>query len=208
MSRYTGAQCRLCRREGMKLFLKGEKCLTPKCIFEHRDYPPGMHNWRRGKVSDFGLQLREKQKVKRYYGLLEKQFRRFFDEATRTTGNTGENLLVMLESRLDNVLRRLNWAYSATDARQMILHGHVKVNGRKVDRPAYLVEAGDIITLKDSEKSRNMVQVRLGRANKTDVPSWLASDESKLEASVTSRPVRDEIPVEIQEQLVVEFCSR
>ena len=208
MSRYTGAQCRLCRREGMKLFLKGEKCLTPKCTFEHREYPPGMHNWRRGKVSDFGLQLREKQKVKRYYGLLEKQFRRFFDEATRTAGNTGENLLVMLESRLDNVLRRLNWAYSATDARQMILHGHFKVNGRKVDRPAYLVEAGDVITVKDSEKSRNMVQVRISRANKADLPSWLATDDSKLEATVKSQPVRDEIPVEIQEQLVVEFCSR
>lgn len=208
MSRYTGPRCRQCRREGVKLFLKGERCTTPKCAFEHRDYPPGAHNWRRGKVSDYGLQLREKQKVKRYYGVLERQFRRFFDDANRMAGNTGENLLVLLESRLDNVVRRLNWAFGISDARQMVTHGHIKVNGHKVDRPAYVVQSGDLISVKDAENSRSLVQVRIGRANKQDIPSWLVSDEAKLEATVKSRPVRDEIPVEIHEQLVVEFCSR
>jgi len=192
----------------MKLFLKGERCQSPKCAFEKRDFPPGARHWRRGKVSDYGLQLREKQKMKRYYCLHEKPFRRLFDEANRMSGNTGVNLMVLLERQLDNVAYRLGFAASMAEARQVIVHGHVHVNGAKVDRPMYLVKQGDVITVKNNERSRNMVTARVGRTAKLVLPSWLALDAAKLEGTVVSLPTRDEVPLEVHEQLVVEFCSR
>ena len=208
MSRYTAAQCRLCRREGVKLLLKGEKCLTPKCVFEHRDYPPGMHNWRRGKVSDFGLQLREKQKVKRYYGVLEKQFRRFFDEATRLSGNTGENLLVMLESRLDNVVYRMGLAASRPQARQLVRHGHFEVNGRKVNIPSFLVQQGDIVAVRPNSQRNTFFKDLAQDLPHRSIPEWLSRDDEALTGRVMALPERKDIDVSIDEHLIVEYYSR
>jgi len=208
MPRDTDSRCRKCRREGTKLFLKGDRCRSPKCAFEKRDYPPGAHHWRRGKVSDYGLQLREKQKIKRYYGLFEKPFRRIFAEANRMTGNTGQNMLILLERKLDNVIYRAGFASSMADARQLVTHGHIRVNGRRCDRPLFLVKPKDVVTVKPNERSKNLVSLKLTRTIKGEVPSWLALDPVKLEVTVTSMPLRDEVPLEIHEQLVVEFCSR
>ena len=181
MSRYLGPSCRLCRREGMKLMLKGARCETAKCAIEKRErsMAPGMHGWRRGRRSDYGVRLREKQKVKRYYGLMEKQFMRYFRKAERGTGNTGEILLELLESRLDNVVYKLNFAPSRKAARQLITHGHIYLNGRRVDVPDITVKIGDKITLKNSDKSRKIVKQQLESNPNYAVQGWLQLDASK-----------------------------
>ncbi|MBN1808626.1 MAG: 30S ribosomal protein S4 [Planctomycetes bacterium] len=208
MSRERDPKCRKCRREGMKLFLKGDRCNSPKCAFEKRDFPPGSRHWRRGKVSDYGLQLREKQKIKRYYGLYEKPFRRLFDLANTMSGNTGQNLLVLLERKLDNCILRLGFAASMAEARQIVVHGHVRVNGRRCDKPMYLVKPGDVVSVKENDRSKNLVSSRLARTGKHELPSWLSLDPASMQGTVSSLPTRDEVILDIHEQLVVEFCSR
>ncbi|MHC5053363.1 MAG: 30S ribosomal protein S4 [Planctomycetota bacterium] len=193
MGGLVGPVCRRCRREGMKLHLKGERCDTPKCAYTRRDYPPGMHPFRRGKVSDYALQLREKQKTKRYYGIRERQFQRFFKEAERMTGNTGENLLSMLERRLDNVLTRAGLALSRSEARQLIGHGHVRVGGRKVDVASFLVKPGEVIGLRDKENTREQAKDRLSRTRGRPAPSWLAVDPKSCQVKVLALPTRDEV---------------
>lgn len=210
MSRYIGPSCRLCRREGMKLMLKGTRCETAKCSVEKRErsMAPGMHGWRRGRKSDYGVRLREKQKVKRYYGLMEKQFKSYFRQAERRTGNTGEILLELLERRLDNVIYKLNFAPSRKSARQLITHGHVYLNGRRVDVPDITLKIGDKITLKNSEKSRKTVKTQLESNPNFSVQGWLQLDTAKPMATVVGLPTRDDVQLAVEEQLVVEFCSR
>lgn len=208
MPSVLGPKCKLCRREGMKLFLKGERCESAKCAFAKRDYPPGMHTWRRGKVSDYALQLREKQKVKRFYGVRERQFRRYFAEAERLPGNTGETLLAMLERRLDNVVCRAGFAISRGEARQLVAHGHVTVNDRKVDIPSYLCKPGDVIGIRDKGTSIQRVKARLAKLRGRPVPSWLQLDAENVRVKVLANPTREEISLPVQEQLIVEFCSR
>ncbi|MGH7545753.1 MAG: 30S ribosomal protein S4 [Gemmatimonadota bacterium] len=210
MSRYTGPVCRLCRREGEKLFLKGLRCFTDKCAIERRNYPPGQHGLarsRRRRLSDYGVRLREKQKVKRIYGLAEGQFRNLFDKALRTPGVTGENLVIALESRLDNVVYRLGFAPSRKAARQLVRHRHVLVNARPVDVPSYVVRPGEEIRLK--EKSREMPMVKEAMERQGDLrPSWLAVDEKTLSGRMLQRPTRADIPLAAQEQLIVELYSK
>ena len=211
MSRHTGPVCKLCRREGQKLFLKGTKCYTEKCPVERRGYPPGQHGVaqaRRRKQSDYALQLREKQKVKRIYGVGERYFRNMFKYASKQTGLTGENLLIGLESRLDNVIFRLAFAESRAQARQLVRHRHVEVNGRPVDIPSYQVKPGDEVRLK--EASRNLVPVQAALESKTrpDTVSWLALDEGTKTGRMLERPSREEIPLPVQEQLIVELYSK
>ena len=210
MGRYLGPSCRLCRREGMKLFLKGVKCETAKCQVEkrQRSLAPGMHGWRHARLSEYGVRLREKQKVKRFYGLYERQFMRYFHEAERMKGNTGEVLLQLLEQRLDNVIYKLNFAASRKEARQMISHGHIYVNGRKVDISDYTVKVGDKITLKNSEKSKKKVKEQLESNPNFTVQSWLQLNKEQPEATVVALPARSDVQIPIEEQLVVEFCSR
>jgi len=208
MGGLVGPVCRRCRREGMKLFLKGDRCDTPKCAYTRRDYPPGMHPFRRGKVSDFALQLREKQKMKRFYGIRERQFKRVFKEAERMSGNTGENLLVMLERRIDNVVTRAGLAASRPEARQLIGHGHITVAGRKVDIASYLVKPGEIIGVRDKENTRERAKDRLSRSRGRSVPSWLAVDPKTYQIKVLAMPTREEVSLPVQEQLIVELCSR
>ena len=210
MSRYLGPSCRLCRREGMKLMLKGARCETAKCAIEKRErsMAPGMHGWRRGRRSDYGVRLREKQKVKRYYGLMEKQFMSYYRKAARGTGNTGEILLQLLECRLDNVVYKLNFAPSRKAARQLITHGHIYLNGRRVDVPDITVRIGDKITLKNSEKSRKIVKTQLESNPNFTVQGWLQLDTAKPAATIVSLPTRDDVQLAVEEQLVVEFCSR
>ena len=210
MSRYLGPACRLCRREGMKLMLKGTRCETAKCPIEKRErsMAPGMHGWRRGRKSDYGVRLREKQKLKRFYGLLEKQFMSYFDKAERRPGNTGEILLELLERRLDNVIYKLNFAPSRKAARQLITHGHIYMNGRRVDVPDITVKIGDAITLKNSDKSRKIVKQQLEMNPNYTVQEWLQLDAAKPAASVVALPTRDDVQLAVEEQLVVEFCSR
>ena len=210
MSRYLGPSCRLCRREGMKLMLKGSRCETAKCAIEKRErsMAPGMHGWRRGRRSDYGVRLREKQKVKRYYGLMEKQFMSYYRKAARGTGNTGEILLQLLECRLDNVVYKLNFASSRKAARQLITHGHIYLNGRRVDVPDITVRIGDKITLKNSDKSRKIVKEQLESNTNFTVQGWLQLDAAKPAATVVSLPTRDDVQLAVEEQLVVEFCSR
>ena len=210
MGRYTGPSCRLCRREGIKLMLKGARCETAKCPMERqwRNYPPGMHNWRRGRGSEYRLRLREKQKVKRYYGVFEKQFIKYFRQAERTRGNTGEALLSLLERRLDNVVHKLGLAPSRAAARQTVAHGHVYVNGRRVNIPSYLVSVGDKITIKDSERSRKLIQGRLEELGEPHVQSWLKLDLTRLEAEVVALPTREDVMIPVEEQLIVELCSQ
>ena len=210
MGRYIGSSCKLCRREGMKLFLKGERCETAKCPIEkkERNMAPGMHGWRRGRGSPYGIRLREKQKVKRYYGIYEKQFMKYFRQAERIKGNTGETLLALLERRLDNVIWKLNFAPSHKSARQLVAHGHVHVNGRKVDISNYSVKVGDKITLKGSDKSVKCVKEQLEKNPNFNVQPWLQLNPAKPEATVVAMPTRDEIQIPVEEQLVVEFCSR
>lgn len=206
MSRYTDANCKLCRREGQKLFLKGERCYSSKCAIERRNYAPGQHGQARKKQSDYGLQLREKQKAKRFYGLQETQFRNLFDKAARKTGITGENLLILLETRLDNVVFRLGFASSRKEARQLVNHGHFKVNGRKVNIPSYEVKAGDVITVK--EKSTNSPKFKEVKEMTITVPSWLTVDVEKLEGKILSVPTRAEIDTPVAEHLIVELYSK
>ncbi len=211
MARYTGPVCKLCRREGQKLFLKGTKCYTEKCPIERRNYPPGQHGAaqaRRRKMSDYALQLREKQKVKRIYGVSEKYFKTLFDRAAHQPGMTGENLLVSLETRLDNVVYRLGFAASRAQARQVVRHGHVQVNGRRVDVPSYTVAAGDEVRLR--EKSRDLLPVQVALESKTrpDTVRWLAVDEGSRTGRMLETPTRVDIPLAVQEQLIVELYSK
>ncbi|MFA5554101.1 MAG: 30S ribosomal protein S4 [Phycisphaerae bacterium] len=210
MGRYLGSSCKLCRREGMKLMLKGVRCETAKCPIEKntRNPAPGMHGWRRGRSSEYGVRLREKQKIKRYYGLLERQFMHYFHRAERTKGNTGEALLQLLERRLDNVVYKLNFASSRKEARQLISHGHVHVNGRKVDISDYTTKIGDRITLKTSDKSLKKVKKQLDANPNFTAQSWLQLDRNKPEATIVAFPSREDIQIPVEEQLVVEFCSR
>ena len=206
MARETGPQCKLCRREGEKLFLKGERCLTDKCGIERRNYPPGDHGRGRSRQSEYRVQLREKQKARRYYGVLEKQFRNYYAKATKQEGVTGENLLRLLETRFDNVLVRLGFAASRRQARQMIRHGHWCINGRRVDIPSYQVRSDDVITLKPGSKGD--ATIREATELVSVVPAWLQADHDGLTAKVLRHPERDEIAAPVQEQLIVELYSK
>ena len=211
MGRYTGPVCRMCRREGQKLFLKGTKCYTEKCPVERRNYAPGQHGQaqaRRRKASDYAQQLREKQKVKRIYGVSEKYFRNLFQDAAKQTGLTGENLLIGLESRLDNVLYRLNFASSRKEARQIVRHRHVEVNGRLVDIPSYQVRPGDEVKLRAGSKDILPVQVALASKTRPTNVRWLAVDEDTRAGRMVERPTRADIPLAVQEQLIVELYSK
>lgn len=209
MGRITGPVCRLCRREGMKLFLKGSRCDTPKCAFERRESVPGMHQFQRGKQTDYALHLREKQKVKHYYGVFERQFRLYFDRASRSKGNTGAVLMALLESRLDNIVHRLGFGLSRAQARQLIVHGHITVNGRRVDRPSYLVQPGDIIRAKSRTKSVQAVQNSLSQATSRQVPDFLSRVEGDApEGHVLRRPEVEDVSIPVQPQLIIELCSK
>lgn len=209
MARYTESVCRYCRREGMKLFLKGDRCYSDKCSWERRGYPPGQHGKRRrGKYSDYGIQLREKQKVRRIYGVLENQFRRYFEQAERRKGVTGANLIMLLEQRLDNVVFRLGFANSRNQARQLVRHNHFLLNGKSVNIPSLQVSTGDTIEVK--EKSRNTPQIlsAMEAVMRRGVPSWLEMDAATFKGSVIAVPSREEVTMPIQEQLIVELYSK
>lgn len=210
MSRYIGPVCRLCRREGIKLMLKGSRCESAKCPMEKqwRSNPPGMHAWRRGKGSGYGLRLREKQKVKRFYGLFEKQFMLYFRQAERSKENTGSALLQLLERRLDNVVWKSGLSPSRKAGRVMIGHGHIYVNGRKVDRPGYLVSQGDKVTVKSSDRSRKLAKWHLELSGGRSPQPWLQFDGDRLEVTVVTMPSRDDVQIPVEEQLIVEMCSR
>ncbi len=208
MARYTGADCRLCRREGSKLFLKGDRCYTSKCAVDRRPYPPGEAGQRRQKESEYKLQLREKQKTKRIYGLLEKQFRGYYDLASRQKGVTGENLLRILESRLDNVVYRLGFAKSRDEARQTVRHNHIHVNGKRVNIPSYRVRPGDLISIAPKATELLPIKSALISSERNEIPGWLELDMDKLQGSVLSLPDRDQIDLDIQEQLIVELYSK
>ena len=209
MARYNGPVCRFCRREGLKLFLKAERCFTDKCSYERNQYPPGQHGQaRRPRVSEYGMQLREKQKVKRIYGLLEKQFRAYYAEAVRRKGNTGENLLALLESRLDNTVFRLGFAGSRAQARQMVRHGHVLVNSKRVDIASYSLRAGDVLSVREKGQKLQFVQDALERAINRPQMSWLELDRDNFSGTFTSTPVRAELTLPIQENLIIELYSR
>ncbi len=211
MARYKDAVCKLCRREGEKLFLKGERCTSPKCAIERRPYAPGSHGRRsqfRRRESNYALQLRAKQKARRVYGVLERQFRRYFREAERLRGLTGTNLLVILESRLDNVVYRFGFALSRPQARQIVRHGHVEVNGRKVNIPSYLVKPGDVVAIRPTSRKKGMVQEIALDLEHRAVPDWLSRDDLSLSGRVLSMPQRQDIDVAIDEQLIVEYYSR
>ncbi|MCP4648958.1 MAG: 30S ribosomal protein S4 [PVC group bacterium] len=208
MARYTGPSCRICRREGSKLFLKGKRCGTDKCSFNRRSYAPGQHGQRRTKISDYGLQLREKQKVKRIYGVLERQFRKYFHESARAKGVTGEILLQMLERRLDNVILRTGFAVSLPQARQIVRYGHVTVNGRKVDIPSFLVHKEDSIQIKCKDKLVKLIKDNLEITQERIKPSWMGIDAANLKAEIKNLPARDEVPFAVQEQLIVELYSK
>lgn len=206
MARYIGANCRLCRREGQKLFLKGERCYSSKCALEKRNYAPGQHGQSRKKTTEYGIQLREKQKAKRFYGLLETQFRNLFDKAEKKKGITGENLLIMLESRLDNVVFRMGFGSSRKEARQLVNHGHFTLNGKKVDTPSLEVKAGDVIKVK--EKSQNSPKFKEVKEMSISVPAWVTVDVEKLEGKVVAIPRREDIDTPVSEHLIVELYSR
>ncbi|MCE2390798.1 MAG: 30S ribosomal protein S4 [Proteobacteria bacterium] len=208
MARYRGSVCRLCRREGMKLFLKGERCFTDKCSIERRNYPPGQHGQDRPKFSDYGVQLREKQKVRRIYGLLERQFRRTVRQAERMKGVKGENLLALLERRLDNVVYRLGFVNSRSEARQLVRHGHFTVNGRRVDIPSYSVRVGDLVGLTPRGKSAARIAEALDALEARTLPSWISVDKEKQQGEILAQPNREEITLPIQEQLIIELYSR
>jgi len=208
MSKYLGPVCKLCRREGMKLFLKGQRCFTDKCAFERRAYPPGEHGRRSSKLSPYGIQLREKQKVKRLYGVLERQFKKYFRMAERQRGITGENLLRILESRLDNVVYRMGFASSRREARQLVHHGHFTVNGRRVDIPSYLVRAGDVIEVAPKSKQVERILNAIDMAQQRGVPEWIDVDYDQMKGTIRALPTRDQIFEDIQEQLIVEFYSK
>ena len=207
MARYRAAVCRQCRREGIKLFLKGSRCFTDKCAIERRNYPPGQHGLNRGKPTGYGIQLCEKQKAKRIYGVLESQFRKYFQWAEREKGVTGENLLKLLELRLDNVVHRLGFAASRRESRQMVAHGHFAVNGRKVSVPSYLVKVGDMVQLRPTSKHQARVDDNLN-AGRGQIPQWLELDPNEKKAMVRSLPLREDIQIPVTEQLIVELYSK
>ncbi len=208
MARYTGAVCRQCRREGQKLFLKGEKCYSEKCAIVKREYAPGQHGRGRKKESEYGIQLRAKQKAKRYYGVLESQFRKYFEMAERREGRAGENLLRILESRLDNVVYRLGFASSRAEARQLVLHGHYTVNGKKVNIPSFLVKAGDVIAVSEKSRSSEKIKTVVETCGARPVPVWMDKNADALTAAITRLPNRDEIDLDVPEHLIVELYSK
>lgn len=209
MARYTGAVCRQCRREGQKLFLKGEKCYGEKCPFVARgSVPPGQHGQGRKKTSEYGIQLRAKQKAKRFYGVLESQFKKYFDMAAKQPGMSGENLLRILESRLDNVVYRLGYASSRKEARQLILHRHFTVNGKQVNIPSYLLSAGDVVELKDKSRDSDKFKAVMESNASRPVPRWLDADKAKYTGKVTELPNREDIDLEVEEHLIVELYSK
>jgi small subunit ribosomal protein S4 len=211
LARYTQSVCKLCRREGEKLFLKGDRCFSPKCAIERRSYPPGLHGRQsqfRRKESDYGLQLREKQKARRLYGVFERQFRRYFREAQRRKGLTGINLLIILESRLDNVIYRLGFASSRAQARQLISHGHFDINGRKTNIPSYQVSGNDIIAVREKSQKLDHFKAIAQNGDGTRVPDWLSLDLKNMTAKILNEPTHEHIDVTLKEQLIVEFYSR
>jgi len=208
MARYIGPVCKLCRREGAKLFLKGDRCYTDKCAFDRRPYPSGQHGQNRVKFSEYGLRLREKQKVRRIYGVLERQFRKYFSGADRMKGVTGENLLSLLERRLDNVIFRLGFATTRSEARQLVLHGHVLVQGRRVNIPSRLVKVGDAVSIRDKSREIPRLKESVEGAERRGPVSWLELDKATFTGTVKTLPVREEITLPITEQLIVEFYSR
>ena len=208
MARYTGPVCRLCRREGLKLFLKGERCYTDKCAIERRNYPPGEHGQARPKFSEYSVQLREKQKLRRMYGVLEGQFRRYFEMADRGKGVTGETLLQLLERRLDNIVYRIGFATSRSEARQLVRHGHFRVNGRKVNVPSYLVRSGDTVSVRERSQKVARIQEALELAQRRGIPDWLEVTPEAFAGRVKALPVRSDLTMPINEKLVVELYSK
>ncbi len=209
MARYTDSVCRLCRRENLKLFLKGDRCYSDKCAFDRRGYPPGQHGQRRGrKASDYGIQLREKQKVKRMYGLSEKQFHLFFEKADRKKGITGTNLLVFLERRLDNVVYRLGFVNSRAQGRQLVRHRHFFVNGKKVNIPSYLIKIGDVVEVREKSRKVKTIEDSLDAVVRRGVPQWLELEKKDLKGIVKGFPIREDLTMPIQEQLIVELYSK
>ena len=208
MARYTESVCRLCRREGVKLFLKGERCYTDKCAIERRNYPPGQHGQARAKFSEYAIQLREKQKLRRIYGVLEGQFRRYFQMADRARGVTGETLLQLLERRFDNIVYRLGFATSRAEARQLVRHGHFRVNGRKVDVPSFLVKRGDVVTVRERSRKVSRIQDALELAQRRGVPDWLEVNPEAFTGTVKAFPARADLTMPINEKLVVELYSK
>ncbi len=208
MARYTGAVCKLCRREGKKLFLKGDRCYTGKCSLERRSYAPGQHGQSRKKATEYGLQLRAKQQAKRYYGIQESQFYKYFLMAERRQGQAGENLLRICESRLDNVVYLLGWANSRAEARQLVNHGHYEVNGKKVDIPSYLLKAGDVISIKEKSRDSEKIKAVLEANAARPVPEWLVKNADAFEGKVAALPTREQIEVPVEEHLIVELYSK
>lgn len=212
MARYTGPVCKLCRREGEKLFLKGERCFTPKCAIERRAYPPGQHGrmaqWQRSRTSDFGAQLRAKQKARRVYGVLERQFRRYYKQAVKAPGLTGLTLLQILESRLDNVIYRLGYASSRAQARQLVTHGHFIVNGRRTDIPSMQIKPGDVIEVREGSRNKTLIKDLLAIAEERSIPDWVSRDIKKMTGSISRLPERSEIDANLNEQRIVEYYSR
>lgn len=208
MARYTGAVCKLCRREGKKLFLKGDRCYTGKCALERRAYAPGQHGQSRKKNSEYGLQLRAKQQARRYYGIQEGQFYKYFEMANKKTGVTGENLLQICESRLDNVVYTLGWASSRAEARQLVTHAHFRVNGNKVDIPSYLLKVGDVVSIKDKSRDSDKIKTVLENNASRPVPAWLDLNRETLEGKVIAYPTREQIAAPVEEQLIVELYSK
>jgi len=208
MARYRGSLCRLCRRENMKMFLKGTRCYTEKCTFERRKYPPGQHGHNKGKLSDYGLQLREKQKVKRIYGIMEQQFKNYFEKSTKMKGVTGENLLKLLERRLDNVIYRMGFAINRRQARQMVRHGFFMINGKKVNIPSYLVRPGDIIDITQAGRELEAIKENLALAEQRGLPVWIEINIEEMKGKFVRLPEKEEIQLPVQEQLIVEFYSK
>ena len=208
MARYTEAVCKLCRREGQKLFLKGERCYTDKCAISRRDYAPGQHGQGRKKASEYGLQLRAKQMTRRFYGVLEGQFHHYYEMATTMPGKAGDNLLILLESRLDNVVYRCGWASSRAEARQLVVHGHFTVNGKKVDIPSYLVKPGETVAIKDKSRQSDKFKAVLEANSARPAPKWLDVDAANAQAKVDAMPTREDIDLEVDETLIVELYSK
>ena len=206
MARYTGPSCRLCRREGQKLYLKGDRCYSDKCALNKRENAPGQHGARRGKLSGYGVQLREKQKVKRYYGILEGQFRETYDRAEKMKGIAGENLLQLLELRMDNVVYRLGFANSRKEARQLVTHGHFKVNGNKADIPSMTLKVGDVVEVKERSKASDKFKAIMAKGQAT--PTWLVADPEKMSGKIVSAPARQDIDLPIEEHLIIELYSK
>jgi small subunit ribosomal protein S4 len=208
MAKYTGSKCRQCRREGGKLFLKGEKCFTAKCAVENRPFPPGQHGQRRQRLSDYASQLREKQKLRRIYGVLERQFRTYYQDASRIKGSTGEVLLQLLEGRLDNVVYRMGFSSSRSEARQLVRHNGVSVNGKRVNIPSYQVQPNDVISINDKSRSQLRIQAAVDLAQQRGISDWIDVDVKKMQGVYKSRPERSELPADINEHLVVELYSK